>query len=131
MHRSGAPHREWIHLKRGIAPQRVLPNWSMWTPHHALRWDGSLVESQEGLETKVGPRADLVGAPRIYSLLTQDGQRYSKPLKLSVEFFVRVSSKGHVFLFCFLMLEPFVKVTRIDDNVSTMFMFNEPRICPS
>ncbi|KAI5670625.1 hypothetical protein M9H77_10989 [Catharanthus roseus] len=31
----------------------------MWTSHHALRWDGCLVESQEGLETKVGPRADL------------------------------------------------------------------------
>ncbi|KAI5675513.1 hypothetical protein M9H77_06463 [Catharanthus roseus] len=33
----------------------------MSTLHHSLRWDGRLVESQEGLETKVGPRADLVG----------------------------------------------------------------------
>ncbi|KAI5663573.1 hypothetical protein M9H77_22896 [Catharanthus roseus] len=51
---------EWIHLKKGVVPWRAWPNRSMWTPHHALRWDGCLVESQEGLETKVGPRADLV-----------------------------------------------------------------------
>ncbi|KAI5668978.1 hypothetical protein M9H77_18831 [Catharanthus roseus] len=38
---------EWIHLKRG---------------------DGRLVESQEGLETKVGPSTDLVGAPGILRL---------------------------------------------------------------
>ncbi|KAI5682960.1 hypothetical protein M9H77_04188 [Catharanthus roseus] len=30
------------------------------TSPHALRWDGRLVESQEGLETKVGLRANLV-----------------------------------------------------------------------
>ncbi|KAI5673839.1 hypothetical protein M9H77_14203 [Catharanthus roseus] len=59
---------EWIHLKRGIVPWRTWPNHSTWTPHHALWWDGRLVESQEGLETKVGPRADLVGAPRVCSL---------------------------------------------------------------
>ncbi|KAI5671198.1 hypothetical protein M9H77_11562 [Catharanthus roseus] len=34
-----------------------------WTLHHALRWDGRLVESQEGPKTEVGPRAHLVGAP--------------------------------------------------------------------
>ncbi|KAI5671791.1 hypothetical protein M9H77_12155 [Catharanthus roseus] len=51
--------REWIHLKRGIVPWRAWPNRSTWTPHHAMRWDGRLVESQEGLETKVGPMADL------------------------------------------------------------------------
>ncbi|KAI5677808.1 hypothetical protein M9H77_08758 [Catharanthus roseus] len=33
------------------------------TLHHALRWDSLLVESQEGLVSKVGLRADLVGAP--------------------------------------------------------------------
>ncbi|KAI5653268.1 hypothetical protein M9H77_30455 [Catharanthus roseus] len=32
----------------------------MLTSHHALRWVGHLVESQEGLETKVGLRADLL-----------------------------------------------------------------------
>ncbi|KAI5657994.1 hypothetical protein M9H77_26787 [Catharanthus roseus] len=42
-------------------------------------------------------------------LVTQDGQRYNKPLKLGVKFLVRVSPKGHVFLFCSLMLELFVK----------------------
>ncbi|KAI5668485.1 hypothetical protein M9H77_18338 [Catharanthus roseus] len=31
------------------------------TLHHALQWNGRLVESQEGLKTKVGLRADLVG----------------------------------------------------------------------
>ncbi|KAI5652348.1 hypothetical protein M9H77_29535 [Catharanthus roseus] len=30
--------------------------------HHALRWDGRLVESQEGLEIKVGLRMDLIRA---------------------------------------------------------------------
>ncbi|KAI5659594.1 hypothetical protein M9H77_28387 [Catharanthus roseus] len=59
---------EWIHLKRGVALWRVWPNRSMWTPHHALWWDDRLVESQEGLETKVCPMADLVGASRICSL---------------------------------------------------------------
>ncbi|KAI5667441.1 hypothetical protein M9H77_17294 [Catharanthus roseus] len=33
------------------------------------QWVGRLVESPEGLETKVGLRADLVGAPRICSLV--------------------------------------------------------------
>ncbi|KAI5659993.1 hypothetical protein M9H77_28786 [Catharanthus roseus] len=36
------------------------------TSHHTLRWDRRLVESQEGLETKIGLRAEL---------LTQDDQR--------------------------------------------------------
>ncbi|KAI5668806.1 hypothetical protein M9H77_18659 [Catharanthus roseus] len=50
---------EWIHLKRGVVPWRAWPNRSTWTSHHALRWDGCFVESQEVLENKVGPRADL------------------------------------------------------------------------
>ncbi|KAI5650487.1 hypothetical protein M9H77_36492 [Catharanthus roseus] len=51
---------EWIHLKRGVVPWRAWPNRSTWTPQHSLQWDGRLVESQEWLETKVGPRADLI-----------------------------------------------------------------------
>ncbi|KAI5676764.1 hypothetical protein M9H77_07714 [Catharanthus roseus] len=128
MHRSGAPHRysgEWIHLKRGVAPWKVWPNRSTWTLHHALRWVGRLVESQEGLETKVGPKTDLVGALGICSILTQGGQRYNKPLKLGVEFLVRVSSEGHLFLFCFFMLEPFVNKTflglYVDDGYQNGF----------
>ncbi|KAI5675436.1 hypothetical protein M9H77_06386 [Catharanthus roseus] len=39
------------------------------TSHHALRWVGRLVESEERLETKIGLRADLVGAPGICSLV--------------------------------------------------------------
>ncbi|KAI5675442.1 hypothetical protein M9H77_06392 [Catharanthus roseus] len=55
--------------------------------HHALRWVACLVESQEGLETKVGLRADLVGAQGICSLvwpviwrvrLTHDEQRCTR-----------------------------------------------------
>lgn len=34
------------------------------TLHHALHWDGHLVENQEGLEAKVGLKAELVSAPR-------------------------------------------------------------------
>ncbi|KAI5667771.1 hypothetical protein M9H77_17624 [Catharanthus roseus] len=51
---------EWIHLKRGLLPWRTWPNWSTWTLYHALQWDDRLVESQEGLETNVGPKVDLV-----------------------------------------------------------------------
>ncbi|KAI5649939.1 hypothetical protein M9H77_35944 [Catharanthus roseus] len=32
------------------------------TSHHALQWDSHLMESQEGLEIKVGLRMDLIGA---------------------------------------------------------------------
>ncbi|KAI5675434.1 hypothetical protein M9H77_06384 [Catharanthus roseus] len=39
------------------------------TSHHALRWVGHLVESQGGLETKVGLKVDLVGSPGICSLV--------------------------------------------------------------
>ncbi|KAI5681814.1 hypothetical protein M9H77_03042 [Catharanthus roseus] len=38
---------------------RLAQSVFMWTLHHALWWDGRLVESQEGLETEVGPKADL------------------------------------------------------------------------
>ncbi|KAI5648136.1 hypothetical protein M9H77_34141 [Catharanthus roseus] len=55
-------------LEEGRRPRKVWTNRSSWTPHHALRWDAHLVESQEGLETKVDPRADLIGAPEICSL---------------------------------------------------------------
>ncbi|KAI5663707.1 hypothetical protein M9H77_23030 [Catharanthus roseus] len=39
-----------------------------WTSHHVLRWVGLLVESQKGLETKVGLRADLGSNPFIKQL---------------------------------------------------------------
>ncbi|KAI5667730.1 hypothetical protein M9H77_17583 [Catharanthus roseus] len=35
------------------------------TSYHALRWVGHLVENQEGLETKVGLRADLIDSRQI------------------------------------------------------------------
>ncbi|KAI5653728.1 hypothetical protein M9H77_30915 [Catharanthus roseus] len=39
------------------------------TSHHALRWDGRLVESQEGHKTEVGFRADLICASRFVAWL--------------------------------------------------------------
>ncbi|KAI5653757.1 hypothetical protein M9H77_30944 [Catharanthus roseus] len=127
---------EWIHLKRGVVPWRVWPNRSTWTLHHALRWGRPPCGELEGLETKVGPKVDLLygksgcyenhvllwclagidyeklelssndlvllwepdfvhGARLLHYILTQDGQRYSKPLKLGVELLVRVSPEGH------------------------------------
>ncbi|KAI5681770.1 hypothetical protein M9H77_02998 [Catharanthus roseus] len=53
-----------VPLEEGRRPQRLWPNQSMWAPHHALRWGGRLVENQEGLETKVGPKTDLFIAER-------------------------------------------------------------------
>ncbi|KAI5677844.1 hypothetical protein M9H77_08794 [Catharanthus roseus] len=43
-------------LEEGNRPRRVWTNSSTWTLHHALRWDGRLVESQEGLETEVAAK---------------------------------------------------------------------------
>ncbi|KAI5652521.1 hypothetical protein M9H77_29708 [Catharanthus roseus] len=48
--------REWIHLKRGVDRRGCGPI--------GLRGH----RSQEGLETEIGPRADLVGAPGVFSL---------------------------------------------------------------
>ncbi|KAI5658494.1 hypothetical protein M9H77_27287 [Catharanthus roseus] len=63
-------HRRFLTLRvdplerRDVVPWRVWPNrYLRQTSDYALRWDGRHVESQEGLETKVGLRADLVGAP--------------------------------------------------------------------
>ncbi|KAI5658454.1 hypothetical protein M9H77_27247 [Catharanthus roseus] len=125
MHKSGVPHRlERVDpLEEGVVPQRVWPNRSTWTLHHALLWDGRLAESQEELETKFDPRAGLVGAPGICNLLTQDGQRYSKSLKLGVEFLVQVSLEGYVFLFCFLMLEPSVNAYL---EITNLYVSDEP-----
>ncbi|KAI5658978.1 hypothetical protein M9H77_27771 [Catharanthus roseus] len=45
-----------------IVPRRIWPNrYLRQTSHHALLLDDRLVESKEGLETKVGLRGDLVG----------------------------------------------------------------------
>ncbi|KAI5671973.1 hypothetical protein M9H77_12337 [Catharanthus roseus] len=60
----------------------------MWTSHHALRWDGRLVESQEGLETEVGPRADL-------SSLERSGAQQATGV-LGQEFLDQISPEGHI-----------------------------------
>ncbi|KAI5667926.1 hypothetical protein M9H77_17779 [Catharanthus roseus] len=44
------------------------------TSHHALRWDGRLVENQKGFENEVGPRTDLISSGR---------SGPSKPLKVA------------------------------------------------
>ncbi|KAI5682344.1 hypothetical protein M9H77_03572 [Catharanthus roseus] len=49
-------------LKEGRRPQRVWPNRSTWTCS-AVGF-GHLVESQEGLETEIGPKADLISSGR-------------------------------------------------------------------
>ncbi|KAI5665086.1 hypothetical protein M9H77_24409 [Catharanthus roseus] len=54
-------HCMW--LPRTIASSDDVDSFRLWkTSHHALQWDGCLLESQEGLENKVGLRAYLVGA---------------------------------------------------------------------
>ncbi|KAI5668318.1 hypothetical protein M9H77_18171 [Catharanthus roseus] len=42
--------------------------------HYVLRWDGCLVESQEGLEIKVGLRAGVIGAPRSIAWFYVNGE---------------------------------------------------------
>ncbi|KAI5682482.1 hypothetical protein M9H77_03710 [Catharanthus roseus] len=55
------------------------------TSHHPLRLIGRLVESQEGLETKVGLRADLVGAPRSLAWFFVIGDCVGYEIERSVE----------------------------------------------
>ncbi|KAI5682899.1 hypothetical protein M9H77_04127 [Catharanthus roseus] len=58
---------EWIHLKRGVDAEGVAQSIYVDTASCSAVGFGRLVESQEGLETEVGPTADLVGAPGVYS----------------------------------------------------------------
>ncbi|KAI5653692.1 hypothetical protein M9H77_30879 [Catharanthus roseus] len=44
------------------------------TSHHALRWDDHLVKSQEGLETTVGLKAEMVGAPGSVAWFYMNGE---------------------------------------------------------
>ncbi|KAI5681104.1 hypothetical protein M9H77_02331 [Catharanthus roseus] len=60
----------------------------MWISHHALRWDGCLVESQEGLETEVGPRADVISSER-------SGAQQATEI-LGQEFLDQISPEGHI-----------------------------------
>ncbi|KAI5658068.1 hypothetical protein M9H77_26861 [Catharanthus roseus] len=78
MHKSSAPHRassdgvdvsysgEWIHLKRGVDRGGCDP--ISLRGHRIMLCNrvGCLVESQEGIETKVGPRTDLVETVLMY-----------------------------------------------------------------
>ncbi|KAI5681824.1 hypothetical protein M9H77_03052 [Catharanthus roseus] len=69
MHRSGAPYRYAYSkendyrvdpVKRGHNTMEGLARSILrQISHHALRWDGCLLESQEGLEIKVGLRTNL------------------------------------------------------------------------
>ncbi|KAI5680719.1 hypothetical protein M9H77_01946 [Catharanthus roseus] len=60
-------HCTWL-VSRTMASSDDVDVFTL-TLHHALRWVARLVESQEGLETKVRLQADLVGAPGICSLV--------------------------------------------------------------
>ncbi|KAI5681970.1 hypothetical protein M9H77_03198 [Catharanthus roseus] len=69
LHPTGQMALQFVNTYENLIPTRgVAQPIFTWTSHHALRWDIHLVESQEGLETEVGPRADLVGAPGVCSL---------------------------------------------------------------
>ncbi|KAI5649753.1 hypothetical protein M9H77_35758 [Catharanthus roseus] len=61
MHRSSAPYScvDLLERERNTVEGLVQPILHQ-ISHHDLRWDGRLFESQEGLETKDGLRADLV-----------------------------------------------------------------------
>ncbi|KAI5666402.1 hypothetical protein M9H77_16255 [Catharanthus roseus] len=72
-----------------------------WTLHHVLRWDDRLVESQEGLETEVGPRADLISSER-------SGAQHATEV-LGPELLDQIFPKGHMFMFYPFRLEPSVK----------------------
>ncbi|KAI5680175.1 hypothetical protein M9H77_01402 [Catharanthus roseus] len=74
-----------------------------WTSHHALRWDGRLVETQEGLETEVCPRADLRTHTRGLTERSRSLPRgmhisYSAAVDLVAEF--GVSQKGNQIPYC-------------------------------
>ncbi|KAI5666008.1 hypothetical protein M9H77_15861 [Catharanthus roseus] len=116
---------EWIHLKRGVVLWRVWPNWSMWTPYHALRCGRPPCGEPRGSDcygnraivwclTGIDYKKPKLGSNDLIILwdsdfllyscfstlcfllkLTQNGQRYNKPLKFGVEFLVQVSMEGH------------------------------------
>ncbi|KAI5673865.1 hypothetical protein M9H77_14229 [Catharanthus roseus] len=76
-----------------------------WTSHHALRWDGRLVEGQEGLETEIGPRADLLGAPGISS--GRSGTQQATKVRPGV--FGSNLPEGHMSMFYLFRLQSSVK----------------------
>ncbi|KAI5672202.1 hypothetical protein M9H77_12566 [Catharanthus roseus] len=71
---------EWIYLKRDVVLWKAWPNWCTWTQHHALRWDGKLVESKAGLETMVGPRKDLISGFDSDDLVVGSGHCPGNPI---------------------------------------------------
>ncbi|KAI5681521.1 hypothetical protein M9H77_02749 [Catharanthus roseus] len=60
---------EWIYLKRGVDCGGVAQSVYVDTASYSALGFGCLVESQERLETEVGLKADLVGVPRVCSLV--------------------------------------------------------------
>ncbi|KAI5672658.1 hypothetical protein M9H77_13022 [Catharanthus roseus] len=95
---------------------RAFPNRYL-RRHHVLRWDGRLVESQEGLETEVGPRADL------------DGQRYNKLLRFYARRFGSSLSKKtyvSVLLSCTRAVSKFSAERRADTLISRAALYASP-----
>ncbi|KAI5652816.1 hypothetical protein M9H77_30003 [Catharanthus roseus] len=78
-------------LEEGRSTEGVAQSVFTWTSHHALRWDSHLVESQEGLETEVGPRTDLISSGR-------SGAQQATEV-LGQEFLDQISPEGHMFMF--------------------------------
>ncbi|KAI5677923.1 hypothetical protein M9H77_08873 [Catharanthus roseus] len=139
---------EWIHLKRGVVLWRVWPNRSTYnTASCSAEGFETKVGPRADLSGCYGNRAlvwyltgidyeklelssdDLVmlwdpdfirGARLLHYILTQGGQRYSKPLKLGVEFLVRVSPKGHVVVLLFWNLS--FSVERHADTLFSLFI---------
>ncbi|KAI5667429.1 hypothetical protein M9H77_17282 [Catharanthus roseus] len=80
----------------------------MWTSHHALRWDGRLVESQERLETEVcKPEAalmylDSLRLPNCSQNLHINSERSRAQQATEVlgqEFLDQISPEGHMVMF--------------------------------
>ncbi|KAI5677745.1 hypothetical protein M9H77_08695 [Catharanthus roseus] len=86
----------------------------MWTLHHALRWDGRIVESQGGLETEVSPKADLISSGRSGAQQTTEvfGQ----------EFLDQISQRDICLCIIFHRLEPVVKFFFLFCRVKLLIM---------
>ncbi|KAI5673251.1 hypothetical protein M9H77_13615 [Catharanthus roseus] len=93
--RASSDDVDWFLTLRGVA-QLVFT----WTSHHALRWDGHLMESQEGLQNEVGPRADLISSGR-------SGAQQATEVRPG--FFGSNLQEEHMFMFYLFRLESSVK----------------------
>ncbi|KAI5649446.1 hypothetical protein M9H77_35451 [Catharanthus roseus] len=89
------------------------------TLHRTLRWDGRLVESQEGLETKVGLRADMM-----LELVSDDLVIGSElcPWSLTVALHVILNSRVEAALMCLdsLRLPSCIRTPHVGSSISVV-----------